>query len=260
MFWFLSIFLVLLGSTNVVLSSVPPPGKVLDFSTFKDLQVPVDDGKGGMTEIKHPELDTYSSKYMYTDEWDTSKVVFWAPINGVISGHGAGPRTELTEPNNLFTFSGKHTMKFTQQVKQIPSCGDVCIGQIKGDSYNSQFFTAGNGTVGTTGGDSCLIVVELTFDGKNAIAHTRDKNCQGVKHNLGSYTMDEEIHISMTVDGYYVYVSSNKVNLGKIDYSFWKGANYGMHFKVGIYDQCSGKSSEDGGKTKLSGLQITHSN
>jgi len=43
----------------------------------------------------------------------------------------------------------------------------------------------------------------------------------------------------MKVDGYNVYVSSNKQVLEKYDYSFWKGSHYGMHFKVGLYDQNS---------------------
>ena len=257
-------------------AKVPPPGEVLDLSPFDALQTPLDDGHGGMTQIKHPELDTYSSEYMYTDEWDTSKVVIWAPINGVVSGNGAGPRTELTEENSLFTFSGKHTMKFTQQVKQINSCSDVCIGQIKGDDFDEAFEVPP--TWNTTQphywisegryeslhrdhpiiGASCLIVVELTYDGSHVTAHTRNEHCDNVSNDLGHFDLDEEIIIEMTVDDYDVFISSNKVTLPKIDYSFWKGAHYGMHFKVGVYDQCTGNSDTDGSKSKLSNLKITH--
>ena len=31
-------------------------------------------------------------------------MVMFVPENGVVTGNGAGPRTELTEPNDYFTF------------------------------------------------------------------------------------------------------------------------------------------------------------
>lgn len=267
----LLIFLMTVSCFICVKSSIPPPGDVLDLSPFDALQIPVDNGRGGFVQIKHPELDTYSSEYMHTDEWDTSKVVFWAPINGAVSDNGSGPRTELTEDNNYFTFSGKHTMKFSQQVKQVNSCSDVCIGQIKGDSYDEYFqvpthwknTTYSNASIDRSSdhpilGASCLIVVELTYDGKHVIAHTRDHNCHSVNYDLGSFGIDEEIEIEMTVDDYDVYIKSNKATVPALDYSFWKGANYGMHFKVGLYDQCTGSSDSDGSKSKLYNLHITH--
>jgi len=86
---FLIITFVLVISVE---SSIPPPGKVFDLSTFDALQIPVDNGKGGMTQIKHPKLDTYTSDYFYTNPHDTTEVVFWAPENGVMSENGSGPR------------------------------------------------------------------------------------------------------------------------------------------------------------------------
>jgi hypothetical protein len=256
-----SLLLICFFLVNSVASSIPPPGKVLDLSTFDALQIPVDDGKGGMTQIRHPKLDTYTSDYFYTNPQDTTEVVFWAPENGVVSGNGAGPRTELTEENNLFTFSGIHTMKYSMKVKQVPSGGKVCIGQIKGDSCDScrALDEIKNSTV--LKGSSCLIVVELIYDEtKNGLvsAKMRDKNCNSVSFDLGKFKLDEDINISLKVDGYNVYVSSNKQVLEKYDYSFWKGSHYGMHFKVGLYDQNSSGKSSSGGQAKLSNLKITH--
>ena len=242
-------------------NTIPYPGEVLDLSTFDALQIPLDNGSGGMTQIKHPELDTYSSEYFYTNPYDVSQVVFWAPENGVVSGNGAGPRTELTEDNNYFTFSGKHVMKYTMQVKETPRGGEVCIGQIKGDSYDSQFMGVQNVSLG---GASCLIVVELIYDAeKNGLvtAHMRNKkdgSCSGVTYELGKFQLDENIEISMEVDGYDVFVSSNKASVSH-DYSFWKGQHYGMHFKVGLYDQNKNENGSSGGKAKLSNLKISHS-
>lgn len=263
----LQFFIRLIAFLKIV-NAVPPPGKVLDLSTFDALQIPVDNGKGGMTQIKHPELDTYSSEFFYTNPYDDSEVVFWAPENGSgISENGSGPRTELTEKNNLFTFSGTHTMSYDITVKEVPSDGQVCIGQIKGDSCDScrQQELFGNETLSSLHG-SCKIVVELIYDADNSglvTAHMRSKSgnsCSSENFKLGKFDMGEKIHIDMKVDGYYVYVSSNKVQLDKYDYSFWKGSHYGMHFKVGLYDQTSCKSCSSGAKAKLSNLKIKHSN
>lgn len=245
---------------------VLPPGKVLDLSAFDSLQIPVDNGGGSFVQIRHPDLDSYTSDYFYTNPYDSTQVVFWAPENGSVSQNGAGPRTELTEDNNRFTFSGTHTMKYTMQVKETPSGGKVCIGQVKGDSCDSCFFAEREGeTISNSTalmGAGCLIVVELIYDAnKNGLltAHMRGHDasgCTNVQFNLGNFDLDEKMDISMTVNGYDVRVSSNKVTLPSYDYSFWKGAHYGMHFKVGLYDQNSGGSG--GAKGKLSNLRISH--
>jgi hypothetical protein len=204
---------------------------------------------------------------MSTDPTDNGKIVMSAPENGTVTANGAGPRTELTEPNNFFTFAGNHSIKFTQQVVQLPSCGEVCIGQIKGDSYSpvvsmpyllsymkSQVAQLTRGSDGS----SCLIVAEVVFDGRRVLVQTRDKNCNNVNTFLGNYALGEEIRIQMTVRDFIVVVSSNKVAGVRFDYSFWKHASYGMRFKVGVYDQCAVRNSTLSGRTRLSGLSIVH--
>lgn len=247
-------------------AGTPPPGKVLNLKTFDALQIPEGKGKEGMTQIRHPELDKYSSKYFYTNPTDESEVVFWAPESGSVSGNGAGPRTELTEANNYFTFSGKHTMSYTMSIEKVPSDGKVCIGQIKGDSFDSyqdpEIVDDNNTTTLLKG--SCLIVVELIYEARNnglVTAHMRSKSgggCSSEIFKLGNFGLNEKIQISMEVNGYNVYVSSNKVKANRYDYSFWKGKHYGMHFKVGVYDQTSCSSCSSGAKAKLSNLKITH--
>lgn len=111
------------------------PAKLLNLPGQFQLQIPKSDGNGGITTIKHPDLDSYSSSFFYTDS-DGASVVMWAPENSAITGNGSGPRTELTEPKDFFTFKGTHSMSFTQQVLEADPSQNVCIGQIKGDSYD----------------------------------------------------------------------------------------------------------------------------
>lgn len=256
--------LLLCVSMWCLVQCAPSPGQVLDLSTFDALQIPLDNGKGGMTQIKHPELDSYSSEFFYTNPDDHSQVIMWAPVDGAMSGNGAGTRTELTEDNNHFTFSGKHKMKYSMKVKETVNGGQVAIGQIKGDSYDSYLLESEDISNATSlRGSSCLIVVELIYDAKEnglLTAHMRkqkDGDCKGVTYELGNFNINENIDISMEVEGYDVYVSSNKASVSH-DYSFWKGKHYGMHFKVGAYNQ--DKSGSGAGKVKLSNLKISHSN
>ena len=87
-------------------------------------------------------------------------MVMFVPENGVVTGNGAGPRTELTEPNDYFTFSGTHHMSYVTRVLQADHT--VCIGQVKGDDYSSNA--------------SALIVVEIIYSpGSGSVtSHVRD--------------------------------------------------------------------------------------
>jgi hypothetical protein len=128
------LFLIVLVHQGFLLEATYP-AKVLNLPDNFRLQIPKDNGSGSITTIKQPELATYSSSYFSTDA-DGVSVVMWSPENGVVTGNGAGPRTELSEPNDYFTFKGQHTMSFVQQVYKADPKGVVCIGQIKGDSYD----------------------------------------------------------------------------------------------------------------------------
>eukprot|EP00128_Syssomonas_multiformis_P018265 Colp12_sorted_trinity150504_noHs@12897 len=223
------------------------PGQIYDLRTWT-LQIPVDKGTGSIKQIKQPELATYSSEYFYTDS--DKGAIFRAPSDGLVTGNGAGPRTELTE-NHEFTFSGIHTLNITQQVLQLPPSKTICIAQVKGDSFSKSRRAA-----------SCLIVVEFCYNGdaQEVSAHMRDKDCNSKVFKAGKYKVGEKIDISFRVQDYDVYVATNKVVLPKYSYSFWKGHNYQMHFKVGDYVQGTAKSHTQGGKTKLSHLSVHHSN
>lgn len=93
-------------------------------------------------------------------------------------------------------------------------------------------------------------------------AHMRERDsrgdCTSKVFSVGSFNPGEKIHITFKVVDTKVYVSTNKVTLPGYSYSFWQGKNYGMHFKVGVYDQGTGKDGTKGGKVKLSNLVVGH--
>jgi hypothetical protein len=216
------------------------PANIINVYNMK-LQIPQESSDGGITTISNSALQTYSSSYFKANS-DGTAVLMFAPENGAVTGNGAGPRTELTEPNDYFTFSGTHTMKFTTSVQSTDPKGVICIGQVKGDSYSSvagSEHTINNSTFVDTNsasnlGASCLIAVELTYtsSSQEVTAHMRDSSCNSKNFHVGYFSMGEAIHMTFTVKDYDVYVSSNKVTLPAYSYSFWKGSNYKMHFKV----------------------------
>ena len=228
------------------------PGQVFDLSSFS-LQIP-EGSSGGITTIKQPALDSYTSDYFQVDPDDSSSVLFFAPETGNPTGNGAGPRTELTETHE-FTFSGTHEMNVTVAVTEANPNGNVVIAQIKGDSVSSKSVALA----------SCLIVVELGYNinDQEVTAHMRglnsDGTCSSVSYSVGSYKPGELIHVHFRVVDYSVYVYTDKVTLPKYSYSFWKGHDYEMHFKTGAYDQDSGNDSSAGGRTLMHKLDVYHS-
>eukprot|EP00462_Mataza_sp_D1_P006161 CAMPEP_0175121396 /NCGR_PEP_ID=MMETSP0087-20121206/1143_1 /TAXON_ID=136419 /ORGANISM="Unknown Unknown, Strain D1" /LENGTH=155 /DNA_ID=CAMNT_0016402929 /DNA_START=346 /DNA_END=816 /DNA_ORIENTATION=+ len=155
-------------------------------------------------------------------------------------------------------------MNFTQTVLEVDPASTLCIGQVKGDSYkNSAFVEAALNATATDG--SCLIVVEFIYNQKSSQveSHFRvfdGKSCHSKAYPVGHFNLGEPIHISFVVDNFNVFVSTNKAALPAFDYSAFDGHHYGMHFKVGAYDQGKGSDSSKGGKTQLSNLVVQHSN
>ncbi len=179
----------------------------------------------------------------------------FVPENGDRTDNGAGPRTELSEPKNYFTFSGTHKMSYVTRVMQADH--NVCVGQVKGDDYN--FKTASNSSSELAMGGSPLIIVEIVYDvnSKDLNSHVRDANYNDVKQFLGKFEMNEPITLNIQVDGYNVNVNSNKQSTSH-SYSFWKNHNYMMHFKAGAYLQGSGNSKTRGAKVQVSKFKTSH--
>lgn len=235
--------LLVLVSILLTTSYAVTPGTLFDLSDFS-LQLPVNDD-GGITTIKQPKLRTFTDPTYFHVDGDS--VVMFVPENGVLTDNGSGPRTELTEPREFFTFSGVHHMSYVTKVTHADY--PVCVGQLKGDSYKGGKFDG-----------NMLIVVEIVYSPKSGelISHFRDKDSNGVKLSLGKFALNDPINIDIKVDGYKVYVSSQQITLKAYDYSFWQGHSYKMHFKVGAYLQGKGKSSSKGARIELSNFQTSH--
>jgi len=197
----------------------------------------------GKCRVSHSNLARgYSSKYFSREG---NSVLIWAPTDGNVTTHGSGSRVELTEPKGFFSFSGRHTMNFTQQVLEAGPTGTICIGQIKGQ-------TPACGKAGS-------VVVMCTYNSTRgeAEAQFKDERCNLVTKSLGRFEIGERIITSFVVDGHEVTVQSNKVALPPHAYRWW-GSDYAMHFKVGVYNQAQGHNSSKGGKARLSDLHISH--
>ncbi len=64
---------------------------------------------------------------------DDGSIKFWAPVKGAKTPNSQHPRTELVSLSNWKAGSGKHTLRASLQVGQVPTGnGDIIIGQIHG--------------------------------------------------------------------------------------------------------------------------------
>ena len=131
----------LLAVTSAGLGAAAP-GSTFDLSHWK-LTLPRDDAggtTGEATEIKNPQLQTYSSEFFYTGS--DGAMVFWCPVIGATTSGATAPRTELREQmvagSSSLNWStiGTHILRGQCRVTQLPDTGAVIIGQVHG--YPSQ--------------------------------------------------------------------------------------------------------------------------
>jgi len=245
-----------IATEATIMPSIPPPNSDRCASHFDlsswELDLPVSSG-GGMKIIKQPQLISYSSDYF---KMVSGACEFWAPINGGVSSHGGGPRSELRQ-NTEFGFSGQHTMNLVTSVLQVPQDSKkVVVGQIKGisqglDGINDTAVASYNAS------GSCLITALIQYiDGSLQVGFI-DNSCNRVSQHLGSYSLGELITLRLHTDGHQVSIQSDKGS-ASYDYS-WVGSSYRQAFKAGVYDHGTGGSSSDGGRTRIHQLQTTHS-
>lgn len=64
-------------------------------------------------------------------------LAFWAPAKGATTPNSKHARTELVSLNEYVEGSGTHTLKVTEFVQQVPTSGDITIGQIHGGGSTS---------------------------------------------------------------------------------------------------------------------------
>lgn len=219
-----------------------------DLSSW-ELDLPISDG-GSMKIEKQPQLNSYSSEYF---KMVNGACQFWAPINGVTSEHGGGPRSELRQKTE-FGFSGTHTMKLVTSVLQVPhESKKVVVAQIKGISLGLNDTYADN--YNNTG--SCLITALVQYIDGTLQVQFIDKACNAQIQQLGSYRLGQPITLELQTNGHNVQIQSDQGS-ASYDYS-WVSSSYRQAFKAGVYDHGDGSSSSDGGKTQILQLGTQHS-
>ncbi|MES2817409.1 MAG: polysaccharide lyase family 7 protein [Pseudomonadota bacterium] len=103
---------------------------MIDLSTW-NLTLPV--GVPAVT-IETPQLaGGYQDHYFQAKN---GAIFFWAPVNGSTTRHSEYPRSELREsqtdgdPYNWKYPEAEHVLDATLQVTQMPSSGDISLGQV----------------------------------------------------------------------------------------------------------------------------------
>jgi hypothetical protein len=191
----------------------------------------------------------YSSQYFYKNA--DGALVFWCPVTGVHTTNSSYPRSELRETNadgslaawNVAT--GTATLSATLAVNQIPSTGNVVIGQIHD-----------NGSAGVK--DEPLI--KLVYQSGNLVAQVRPTPASSTNNNFTlatgialntnfSYTIElSNMTLSVQINGVTKYSAT-------IDPSW---TSQGMYFKAGAYCQDNVGPATEGAMVTFDALTITH--
>jgi hypothetical protein len=149
--------------------ALSPPGVLFNLSSW-GLQLPLSNGKGGVTQVLQPALKTYTSAYFYTDPADNG-MTFWCPENGATTGGSSFPRSELREEFDFDLSPGRHVLNATVAVLSANSSkASVTIGQAHVDGISGH----------------CSIFVELMWTDGTVTAHLRDKSCNNVNVIVGT--------------------------------------------------------------------------
>ena len=196
----------------------PPPGALFNISRF-DLQLPVAGSGGGVEIIKAPAINSYTSKYFYTDPAD-NQMTFFCPLDGAHTSGSNYPRSELRENPN-YDLTGFHRLNATLTVVTVTSTKAITIGQAHIDGVSG----------------ACSIFVELEWENGDIISHMRDKNCKSVKQTIASgVQLGQPVSYSIVVSGDTAFVTTDRGNGQKAPYAYsWLKQSTPWYFKFGNY-------------------------
>ena len=222
------------------------PGSTFDLSHWK-LTLPRDDAggtTGEATEIKNPQLQTYSSEFFYTGP--DGAMVFWCPVIGATTSGATAPRTELREQmvagSSSLNWStiGTHILRGQCRVTQLPDTGAVIIGQVHG--YPSQR------------------LIKLQYDPGRVQVYVRTSLLNGgdTKFTWTVATnalLNYEIKV---VDGEAIISVNGVTNRHNFvaDDPAWATITY--YFKAGAYLQDNSGPVTEGGRVSFYQLSVTH--
>ena len=235
-------------------SFTQPPVNFFDLSHWK-LQLPIDTNgvlsatNLGVMEILTPQLLAgYASDYFYSGS--DGAMTFWAPVTGATTSGTSYPRSELREMLNTndtsvdWTGQGVHTINAQCQVLQIPSSGNVCIGQIKaftGNTFPLVFMLYNNGVVqGRIKTDSFNDGSDFTFNYANV----------GLSNNIAYQVQMVNGLITIAVNGV-----TNSLNVYQTDPRWTTNTFY---FKAGDYCQDNVGTDLEGARVAFYALNTAH--
>lgn len=218
------------------------PAQQLDLTNWK-VTLPTG-SSGSPTEIKQPELATYSASPWFTVNSHCTGVQFRSPVNGVTTPNSSYPRSELREMTNngkdnasWSATSGTHTLTFRLAFNKLPQDKPHVVGAQIHD------------------GDDDVTVFRL--EGSNLyITKGDDTHHKLVTSNYKLHTVFEG---KFVVSNGQIKVYYNGVLQTTIPHT--KSGNY---FKVGAYTQanCSNSSpcsSSNYGQVSVYKLVVNHS-
>ena len=231
-----------------------PPANFFDLSHWK-LQLPIDtNGVLSRTNLSVQEILTpqllagYSSDYFYSGP--DGAMTFWAPVTGATTSGTSYPRSELREMLNTndtgvdWMGQGIHTLNAQCQVLQVPTSGQVCIGQIKaftGNTFPLVFMLYNNGMVqGRIKTDSYNDASDFTFNYANV----------GLSNSILYQVQMLNGLITIAVNGL-----TNTLNVFLAD-PRW--ATNTFYFKAGDYCQDNAGTDSEGARVAFSVLNVTH--
>lgn len=230
--------------------NLPPSGN-FDLSHWKlDLPINADGVLSGSNDAET--LSTalltggFTNAYFYTGT--DGSMNFWAPVTGATTADSNYPRSELREvPNPTngieeWTGYGAHTLNVQDEVLQIPSSGEIIIGQIKTDGqYPVAKVEYNNGTVqgvvktsaSNQNSDDKIVIVSISLS--NSITYQMQ-----MVNGL----------VTITING-----TSNSLNAFQADPN-WAALTF--NFKAGDYCQDNSGASNEGGRVAMYALSAYH--
>jgi poly(beta-D-mannuronate) lyase len=226
------------GMARATPGSGTPPGKFLNLTNWK-LTLPVGQ-VGKPTEIKEPEVLSYSAEAFFFLDPTKNGVVFRAPVNGVTTKNSKYPRTELREMNGRdkaawSTTQGKHTLIATQAITHLPVA--------KPHVVSAQIHDANDD----------LVMVRLE---RENLFVEGGGNELGVLD--GNYQLGTPFTVKLEAAGGHVRIYYNDMSKPKVDVE--RDAS-GCYFKAGVYTQSNQEKGDDAsayGEVVISKLEVKH--
>lgn len=212
------------------------PTGIMDLSSFK-LMLPT--GRQGSPDmVAGPQLSSYQSPYF---QQGNGALTFFAPVNGVHSANSQDPQSELGEAQGWKMGSGQHSLSAKLSVDQVPSTGDVTVGQLH------------------QRGGSGRPPIMISWKNGKVEASVLNNNSPSAKRT--SYVLADNVpkgqpfsySIDVAPDGSVGLDVNGKTTKVKLDPSF---KNSDMYFKAGVYVHDNQGGSQEGAKATFTGLKI----